>query len=92
MHQRLYGPCDEAVDYEVVFFDIERGVAAFQIARPVAFDAVAQDQVLGARRGANRVGLHEAHPVKSAFQCRGREQTARDGKAPNVVKGHTVLF
>ena len=59
----------EAVVDEGVFLDAERRVAAFEVAGAVALDAVAQRQVLRARRGADRVGLHEAERVDGAFRA-----------------------
>ena len=60
---------------------------AFEIAGTVAFDPMAQHEVLGARGHANRVGLHKAHPVQGAFQRGGREKATGDGKPPQVVEG-----
>src|SRR5262249_46615447 len=48
---------------------------------------VAQRQVLGARRGADRVGLHEAQALDRARQNGGLEQAARDGMAAQVIEG-----
>ena len=87
MHQRMDGACHEAVGDEEILLDAERRVAAFEIAGTVVLDAVAQRQVLRARRRADRIGLHEAQPVEGAFQRGGREETVGDGKAPQVVEG-----
>ena len=57
----------EAVVDEDVLLDAERGVAPLEIAGAVAVDAMAQRQVLRARRRADRVGLHEAERVDRAL-------------------------
>ena len=72
MHQRLYGARHEAVVDEEIFLDVELRVAAFEVAGTVVLDAMTQYQVLSARRRANRIGLHKAQPVESAFQRGGR--------------------
>src|ERR1700733_10953351 len=87
MHQRLQLARYESVVDEEVFVDVEFGVAALQISRAIAFDAMTQDQVLRASRRANRIGLHESHMVKSTFQRGRRQQTTHDRKAPQVVEG-----
>ena len=76
MHQGEHGARHEAVVDEHVLLDAERRVAALEVAGTVALDAVAQRQILRARRRADRVGLHEAQPVDGAFQRRQREETA----------------
>ena len=60
MHQRQVLPRQEAVVDEAVLLDREPGVAALEVAGAIAGDAMAQRQVLGARRRADRVGLDEA--------------------------------
>jgi len=86
VHQRLRGARQEAVVDEEVFFDPEARVTPLQVARAVTFHAVAQRQVLRARRGADRVGLHEAELVHGALQ-RGRvEQAACDGEAAQLIE------
>jgi hypothetical protein len=60
VHQRLRGARQEAVVDEEVLFDRPAAGSAFQVAGAVAGHAVAQRQVLRARRGADGVGLHEA--------------------------------
>ena len=66
MHQGLNGSCYEAVDDEEVLLHIELRVVAFEVAGAVAFDAMAQRQVLSARRGADRIGLHKSQPAEGA--------------------------
>jgi hypothetical protein len=60
MHQRLYGFRHEAVDNEEIFLHAELRKTAFQIAGPIILHAMAQDQILRASWGADRVGLDEA--------------------------------
>ena len=60
MHQRQMLPRQEAVVDEAILLDREPRVAALEVAGAIAGDAVAQGQVLGARRRADRVGLDEA--------------------------------
>ncbi len=67
VHQRVDGSCHEAVDDEEVLLDAELRVEAFEVAGTVVLHAVAQYQVLCARRGADRVGLHKAQPVEGAL-------------------------
>jgi len=62
---------------EEVFLDAEFRVAAFEIAGAVILDAMPQYQVLSASRRANRISLHEAEAVESAFQRRGGRDSAR---------------
>ena len=64
VHQRLYGPRHEAVGDEEVLLDAELRVTAFEVACTVVLDAMAQDQVLSARRRTDRIGLHKAQPVE----------------------------
>src|SRR2546423_1529208 len=68
MHQRLQGAGHEAVVDEDILLDIQRGVSAFEIAGAIIPDAMAQDQVLRARRSADRIGLHETEALQCALQ------------------------
>ncbi len=86
MHQRLYGVRHEAVADKEVLLDAELGVAPFEVAGAVLLDTMAQRQVLGARWGADRVGLHKTEPMEGAFQRGGREEAVGDGKTPQVVE------
>ena len=75
----------------------QRGIAALQIAGAIARDAVAQGQVLRARRRADRIGLHEAEAASTArFSVVGaksvratakRRSAARSAALDRVVKG-----
>ena len=70
----------------MVFLDAERRIAAFQVARPVAADAMPQRQVLGARRRADRIGLDETEAVQRPLERGGAEQAMRDGEAAKVLE------
>src|SRR5437588_11115761 len=67
MHQHVYGSCHEAINEEEVLLDTELRVATFEVAGTVVLDTVAQNQVLSARRGADRVGLHKAQLMEGAL-------------------------
>src|SRR5258708_3421212 len=88
MHQRLYRARHEAVSEKEVLLYAKPRVAAFEIAGPVVLCAMAQYQVLSARRRADRVGLHKAQLVDGAFQRGGCEEAAGDGEAPQVIEGN----
>ncbi len=88
VHQRLDPRRDEAVVDEDVLGDVERRIPPLEIAGAVARDAVPQDQVLGSRRGADGIRLHEAEPIDRARQRRRPEQAAGDGEAAQVVECH----
>ena len=93
VHQRLYGPRKEAVVEKVVFLDRQRRIQAFQVAGAVVAHAMAQGEILRARRCANGIGLHEAEPVQRSLKCGGREKAARDGEATQIVeRGDWILF
>src|SRR5215211_313188 len=59
VHQRLQRPRNVTVVDEEVLFDIKSLVAAFKIAGMIIIDPVAQDQILRACRGTNRIRLHK---------------------------------
>jgi hypothetical protein len=84
MHQGLEVARHEAVGVEEVLLDAEARVALFQIAGAVAFCPVAQDQVLRARRGTDRVGLDETEAQQGVPERRGREKASGDGESPQV--------
>jgi hypothetical protein len=86
MHQREVAARQEAVVDERVLVDPQARIAALEVADAVAGDAVAQDQVLGARRRADRIGLDEAELVDRARERRRLEERARDGVAAQVVE------
>src|SRR6266487_6225535 len=84
MHQCLDGPGDEAVGDEEVLFDVDHRIAAFEVAGTVVLDAMAQREVLRARRRPDWIGLHEAQPVEGALERRGREEAPGDGETPQI--------
>ena len=86
MHQRQQAARHEAVVDEAVLLDVQPRIAALEIARAIALDAMAQRQVLRARRRADRVGLHEAEAVDRLLQRGRRKQRAGDGVAAQVVE------
>ena len=86
MHQRLHRPCHEAVVDEEVLFDRQRLIPRLEVAGAVALDARPQRQVLGAGRGADGIGLHEAEPIERVFERGRRKQAAADGKAPQILQ------
>ncbi len=69
----------EAVGVEEILLQPEPGEAPFQVARPIAGHAMAQDQILRARRRADRIGLHEA---RRADRARQRASAAAANPAP----------
>ena len=77
VHERLGNSRQEAVVDKKVFFDVQDRIAPLQVARAVAFDPVAQGQVLRSRRGANRVRLHKTEFGDSPAQGGGRKQGVR---------------
>ena len=87
VHQVMVRARQEAVVDEEVFFDRQLRIAAFEVAGAVAGHAVTQGEVLRARRGADRIGLHEAEFIDRTRE-RGRlEQRAGHGMAAQVVEG-----
>jgi hypothetical protein len=85
VHQRAQLGRDEAVVDEEILLQRQRGIAPLQVAGAVIADALAQRQVLGARRRAQRVGLHEATEPLHGVHQRGRgEQAARHGVAAQL--------
>jgi hypothetical protein len=96
VHQRVQLTRDEAGVDEEVLLDGQPRVASLQIAGAIAGDAVPQRQVLGPRRRADRVGLHEAQPGQRPRQRGGPEQRAVDRLAPQVHQrlghGHGAMM
>ena len=82
----MVGARQETVVDEEVFFDVETGIAALQVAGAVTAHAVAQGQVLRSRRGADRIGLDEAELINGARQGGRLEQGSSDGVATQVVE------
>jgi hypothetical protein len=92
VHQRIDRLRHEAVVDEMILLDAERRVPAFQVAGPVVFDAMPQRQILGARGRADRIGLQETEPFQRAFERGRTEQTAGDGKMPEIVEGDGLFY
>ena len=88
MHQPLHAPGHETVVDEDVFLDVERLVAPFEVAGAVPGDAVAEDEILRARRRPDGIRLDEPHAVERAFEGRGGEERARCREAAEIVEGH----
>src|SRR6266567_6545150 len=86
MHQRLYRSRNETVDDEVILFDVQLHIQAFEVAGAVVLDAMTQRQVLGTSRCADRIGLDKAHPVQGTLQRGGLEETAGNCKPPQAVQ------
>jgi hypothetical protein len=86
MHQGMVRARQKAVVDEKVFFDRQPRIAPLEVTGTVVAHAVAQRQVLGARRRSDRVGLHEAELVDRARQRGWREQRAGHRVAAQVVE------
>ena len=86
VHERLQRASDVAVVDEEVLFDVERGVATFKIAGVIVCDAMSQDQILCACRGANGIGLHETHLLERAIECGRFGKVPRDSVTAQVVQ------
>ena len=77
MQERARLGREHAVDVQVVLDEAELRVRAVEVARAVAVDALAQDEVGRARRRANGVELHEPHARHaSAIDAERRSERA----------------
>ncbi len=79
MHECMDGACHESIVDENVLLELERRVAPFQVASPVAHNPMPQRQVLRAGRGPYRVRLHEAEPAHGLLERGPRKEAARHG-------------
>src|SRR5262249_47273390 len=79
MHRRPDLARQGAVGDEEVLFDRGRGITPPEVAGAVAFHAVRQDQVLGARGRADRIRLHEAEAADRVLE-RGRREQRTGGR------------
>jgi hypothetical protein len=61
------------VRIEPIFLEPEPMIVSLEIAHAIVFDALAQDQILRASRGSNRIGLDETHPF-DGLPKRGRSK------------------
>src|SRR5580658_8288762 len=86
MHQAMVNSRQKAVVDEKVFLQRQPRVAALEVAGAVAGDPVAQRQVLGAGRGADRIGLYEAELADRASESGGFEQRSRNGIPAQVIE------
>src|SRR6185503_13625761 len=68
-------------------FDGELWIAALEVAGAIVGDALAENQVLRARRSTDRVRLDESEPGDGSRQSRRFEERAGDGMAAQVGKG-----
>ena len=85
MHQRLQRSRDESVINENIFIDIQGCVAAFKIPSPIVRDAMPKDEILGAGRRPDRIGLHKTHLLERASESGGLRETPRDGESSKIV-------
>jgi hypothetical protein len=70
------------VVHEEAFVEIQLRIAPLQIPGAVAGDAVAEREILRARRGADRIGLDESQVLNRAREGRRAEQAAPDRISP----------
>src|SRR4051812_25745841 len=74
MHELVNLARKEAVIDEEILLDAKARVFRFEVARVVVTHTVPQDEVLGARRRADRIGLHEAQARNGTSEGGGPEQ------------------
>ena len=79
MQERKIGMWQEAVNMQHAFGNGQRRVVPFQIAGAIARDAMTQDQILGARGSADRIGLHKTERAYRIMQPGRLEQRSRNG-------------
>jgi hypothetical protein len=87
MHQFVMLARQIAIVDEEILLQRHSRVAALEIAGAIGRHAVAQGQILRARRSTDGIGLHEAEFVDRALQGSGLEQRTRDGVAAQVIQG-----
>src|SRR5688572_6166141 len=92
VHESLHSAGHEAVVDEEVLMHVETRIATLEVTGAVAGYAMAQREVLRARRCPDGVGLYEAGCVQRPLQGCWREQTARDRSAPDVVEDHWLRY
>ncbi len=76
----------ETVVDEEGLFDRQARIAALQLADAIVFNAVREDQILGASGRANRVGLDKAQARNGPQQAGGLEKAARDHVAAKLLE------
>src|SRR5580693_8629766 len=83
--QQGQGPArQEPVVDEEGLFDRQARIAALQLADAIVFNAVREDQILGASGRANRVGLDKAQARNGPQQAGGLEKAARNHVAAKL--------
>jgi len=70
--------------------DAEPRILALEVTRTVLRDPMTQDQVLGACRGTDRIGLDEADRLERVRQRHSGKEAARDRVPAQVVDGHST--
>ena len=81
----------EAIDVEVALLQPQARISPLQLPGAVAAHAMAQDQILRARRRPDRIGLDEPHRGQRAGQRRGcgegsRQRMAAQGREPVPIR------
>ena len=74
----------ETIVNEEGLFDRQARIAALQLAGAIVFNAVREDQILGASGHAHRVGLDKAQARNGPRQAGGLEKAARDRVAAKL--------
>jgi len=87
MHQRVQRARHEAVVDEEVLLDRQLRIATLEITGTVVDDAVAKNQVLRSRGGADGIRLNEAELCDGLREGRRPEERARNGVAAQVGEG-----
>jgi hypothetical protein len=76
----------EPVVDEEGLFDRQARIAALQLADAIVFNAVREDQILGASGRANRVGLDKAQARNGPQQAGGLEKAVRNHVAAKLLE------
>jgi hypothetical protein len=86
MHQSLQGRRDVPVVNEEILLYPESFIMPLQIAGPISFNPMPQNQILRARRRPNRIRLHERHPLQCPSQRRRSKERSPYRKAPQIIE------
>jgi hypothetical protein len=86
VHQDLRSARQKAIVDEEILLDAEPRVATLEVSGAIVPDPMAQDQILRARRGADRVGLDKTEPLDRTQQRGRRKQRPCNGIAPQVFQ------
>jgi hypothetical protein len=92
LHQRVHGTRQKPIVDEDILLDFDLGITPLEVACSIAVDAVTKRQVLGARRRANRIGLHEAEACDGPPQCCRWKQAAAHCESPHILKSRLHSF